>query len=239
MSPQVVTTNAVVLCVHGGPGTSTPSTDKWSVNGALVLVENDTGTLACPFVPNPCIGYQLRSMGLNASEIDSRKVILVTDFNQSYTGLPLTITESHQMFDDSTTASIPNGESAPPLPAELANLVPPTVTAIPAALAFSLTTQQPATLMAAFTLSATHPLQWVLTLINGTAAVSQDLTNGGIGLIVSPSGGSWNSAVQVVTLTMTLAFLSGLAAGVHTIYMTGVNRRGLSAYATLTLTVSA
>ena len=46
--PQVLTTNAVIVCPHGGLGTSLPTDPKWSVNGGIVLLEGDTGTLACP-----------------------------------------------------------------------------------------------------------------------------------------------------------------------------------------------
>ena len=62
-------------------------------------------------------------MGLNATQIDGRKVILVTDFNQTLTGLPLLMTESHQTFDESTPAAIPTGQPAPPLSPEMADLV--------------------------------------------------------------------------------------------------------------------
>jgi hypothetical protein len=110
--PQVLTTNALILCPHMGPGTSIPSDPKWSVNGGFVLLENDVGTLACPYLPCPCVGYVLQSMGLNATEVDGRKVILVTDFNQTLTGLPLTITEFHQTYDDSVPAALPPGYSA-------------------------------------------------------------------------------------------------------------------------------
>ena len=43
--PQVLTTNALILCPHMGLGTSIPSDPKWSVNGGFVLLENDVGTL--------------------------------------------------------------------------------------------------------------------------------------------------------------------------------------------------
>ena len=121
--PQVLTTNATIMCPHGGLGSTVPAIPKWQINGGYVAVEGDSGTLSCPFGLFPCTGYQLRSMGLNASEIDGRKVILVTDFNQSLTGLPLVMTEFHQTFDESTPAPIPTGQPAPPPSDEMADLV--------------------------------------------------------------------------------------------------------------------
>jgi len=82
--PQVLTTNAMILCPHGGKGTSVPTDPKWTVNGGVVLLDGDAGTLTCPFIL-PCVGYPLRSMGLNATVIDGRKVMLVTDFTPSIT----------------------------------------------------------------------------------------------------------------------------------------------------------
>src|SRR4051812_38025428 len=76
--PQVLTANATVLCPHGGNGTSTPSATtapRCFVRGGQVLVENDTGVLACPNVPVPCVGYTLRSMGLNSSRIAGRRIL--------------------------------------------------------------------------------------------------------------------------------------------------------------------
>jgi hypothetical protein len=231
MSPQVLTTNATILCLHGGPGTTMPSSNKWTVNGAFVLLEDDTGTIACPFLPNPCTSYQLQSMGLNATEIDSKRVILVTDFNVSNTGLPLTMTESHQCFDD----SVPSADLA----AALADTSPPVVVAAPPNLAFTLSTQLPAMLIATFTLSSAFPSTWILTFLDGTAPGSRDLTNGDTGVVVTPSGGSWSSSAEVVTVTMTVPFLSTLPAGMHRLYMTGVNQRGLWSAAEIALTVSA
>jgi hypothetical protein len=173
--PQILTTNAVILCPHLGKGTSTPTNPKWSVNGGVVLVENDAGVLACPFLAYPCIGYQLRSMGLNATQIDGRKVMLTTDFNQTLTGLPLTMIETHQMIDNSTTAPIPPGQAAPPLSPELADVVKPVVSGVPPILAFNSATMQPVTLSAAFTLVSAHPLKWILTLINESLKTNVDL----------------------------------------------------------------
>src|SRR5215204_4671542 len=137
--PQVLTTNAIITCPHGGLGTTTPTDPKWTVNGGFVVLENDPGVLACPFI-YPCVGYQLKSMGLNATQIDGRKVILATDFNQSITGLPLLMVETHQTFDDSTPGPIPAGGTAPPLSPALADAITPVVTVAPPVLAFNSTT---------------------------------------------------------------------------------------------------
>ncbi len=91
--PQPLTTNAIIKCPHQGLGTTIPSLPKWQINGGYVCVEQDTGTIVCPQLNNPCVGYTLQSMGLNATKIDERKVILVTDFNKTLNGLPLDITE--------------------------------------------------------------------------------------------------------------------------------------------------
>jgi hypothetical protein len=237
--PQVLTTNALILCPHMGLGTSIPSDPKWSVNGGMVLLENDAGILACPFVPCPCVGYQLRSMGLNATEVDGRKVILVTDFNQTLTGLPLAITEFHQTFDDSVPAALPPGYSASASPPELADTTKPVVTALPAALAFNSEFSVPPVLMAGFTLSGAYPLKWMLTLINGTTGLHLDVTNGlPPGLVVLPAGGAWNSPALVVSLTLTAPFMAAQGIGRHQLFLTAVNRRGLNNYATVNLVVT-
>jgi hypothetical protein len=236
--PQVLTTNAVIFCPHGGKGTTTPTRPLWSVNGGFVLVENDPGVLACPFV-YPCIGYQLRSMGLNATQIQGQKIILVTDFNQSFTGLPLFMTETHTTIDNSTPAPIPAGQSAPPLSPALADVVAPAVTAAPMVLAFNSTTMLPPTLVTTFTLVSANPMQWILTLINVPLRSNADLTNGlPPGLVVAPAGGAWNQSPLVVTVTMTALYMASLTPGLHHFYMTGVSQRGLSDYAEVVLTVS-
>src|SRR5712691_5955792 len=123
--PQVLTTNGLIFCPHGGKGISTPLHPKWQINGGTVLVEGDTGILLCPFLLCPCVGYTLKSMGLNATEIDGQKVILVTDFNESKTGLPLVMADFHQTFDQSTPAPVPAGQAAPPPSAAMADFVTP------------------------------------------------------------------------------------------------------------------
>jgi hypothetical protein len=237
--PQVLTTNALILCPHGGKGTSVPTDPKWSVNGGIVLLEGDTGTLACPFLTYPCIGYQLRSMGLNATRIDGRKVMLVTDFNETVTGLPLIMTEFHTTIDNSTPAPIPAGQSAPPLSPELTDMVAPMVTVAPSALAFNTASNSPATATATFTLASTHPLQWLLTLINEPQKSHTDVTKGlPPGLTVAPAGGGWDMSPLTITITMNAVFMAALTPGKHHFYMTGVSQRGLSGYAELILTVT-
>jgi hypothetical protein len=233
--PQVLTTKAVILCPHGGKGTSTPTAPKpkWSVDGGVVLLENDPGTLVCPFLVYPCLGYTLRSMGLNATRIDGRKVMLTTDFNQTLTGLPLTMAEIHKGIDNTTPAPIPAGQPAPPLPPALTDMTKPIVTGAPATLAFNKVQQQPPTLNATFTLVSTYPLQWMLTLINEPLKTHADLTNGSPpGLTLSRSGGAWNVP------TLTLAFLSSLIPEKYRFFMTGVSRRGLSGVYEIVLPVS-
>jgi hypothetical protein len=237
--PQVLTTNAVIICPHGGVGTTTPATPLWTVNGGPVCEEGDTGVLACPFLLFPCVGYTLRSMGLNALTVAGRKVVLVTDFNQTFTGLPLTMTETHACFDDSTPAPVPPGGSAPPLSSELLDSVAPIVTATPPALAFNTTTMQPATLAASFTLSHPFPMQWVLTLISEPQARNQDVTNGLLpGLTVAPAGGAWDTQSLTVTLNLTAIYMASLGIGLTHFYMTGVSKRGLTNFAEIVLTVS-
>src|SRR5215204_2635439 len=135
--PQVMTTNANVLCPHGFRGQTAVFEPTWMVNGGFVLAEGDSGQIPCLFTV-PCVGYTLRSMGLNQTFLGARRVILVTDFNQTYTGLPLKITETHTTIDDSSAAPVPPGEPNPTLPAELTDLIPPVVVAVPPVLAFSL-----------------------------------------------------------------------------------------------------
>jgi hypothetical protein len=235
--PQVLTTNATIMCPHRGLGSTVPAIPKWQINGGYVAVEGDSGTLSCPFGLFPCTGYQLRSMGLNASEIDGRKVILVTDFNQSLTGLPLVMTEFHQTFDDSTPAPIPAGQPAPPPSDEMADLSKPVVTPPLQTFPFSISTTQ-APVVATFNLTAAHPLRWVLTLINTTLRRHSDLTNGAPGAAVVPANGQWSTPSLTVTVTLTPAFLAALTPGTHHLFLTAISRRGLSQHAEVILAVS-
>ena len=119
--PNVLTTKASIRCPHGTLGVSIPLSPKWSIDGGDVLCEGDSGTFPfCVFVV-PCVGYTLQSMGLNATYIDGRRVMLDTDFNTTFTGLPLVMQDLNSTYDDSTPAPIPVGQPPPPLPPELAN----------------------------------------------------------------------------------------------------------------------
>ncbi len=235
--PQLLTTNAVITCPHGGIGTTTPATPYWSAQGGTVCAEADVGTLSCPFIV-PCVGYTLKSMGLNATTVGGRKAILATDFQQSITGLPLSIVETHNTYDNSTPAPIPAGGSAPPLSPALSDNTKPAVVAVPPAVPFVTSTMLPPTAPVTFTLLHPYPLQWILTLINGTTGVNADITDGLPGVTVTPTGGSWNSPALTVMATMTAAFMAALSPGMHYLYMTGVSQRGLSSYAQATITVS-
>jgi hypothetical protein len=235
--PQILTTNATIFCPHGGKGTTIPSAPKWQINGGYVAVEGDMGVLACLFAPLPCASYQLQSMGLNATQIDGRKVILVTDFNQSLTRLPLTMMETHQVFDESTPTPIPTGQPPPPLTEEMADLTPPIVMPPLQIIPFSISTTT-VPVVVTFNLTAAHPLQWMLALINGTLKYKLDLTNGAPGATVAPSGGQWSTPSLTVTLTMTPAFVQALTVGTHHLFLTGVSRRGLPGHAETRVKVS-
>src|SRR5438876_4167065 len=109
--PQVVTTNTQILCAHLSPAQKDPPlAPLWTIDGGTVLVEGDSGKFPdCPSTIN-CGRYQLRSMGLNASLVAAKRVVLVTDFNQSFTGLPITMIETHHVLDETTPAAIPDGQ---------------------------------------------------------------------------------------------------------------------------------
>ena len=235
--PQVLTTNATIVCPHGGIGSTVPAIPKWQINGGYVAVEGDAGKLSCPFGLFPCTGYVLSSMGLNASEIDGRKVILVTDFNQSLTGLPLVMTEFHQTFDESTPAPIPAGQPAPLPSDEMADLSKPVVTPPLQIFPFSIsTTATP--VIATFNLSAAHPLRWMLTLINTTVKTHSDLTHGAPGATVVPPNGRWDTPSLTVTVTLTPAFVAALTVGTHYLFLTAISRRGLSDHGEVQIGVS-
>jgi hypothetical protein len=234
--PKVMTTNASVNCIHTFPGISQATSDHWMINGGMVLVEGDKGTLAC-LNPVPCGGYTLHSMGLNSTEIDGKKVILVTDFNLTDTGLPLIISELHNVVDDSTAAPVSPGQG-PGLPPPLADLTVPVVVAVPPAAVFNSTTQLPPTIPITFTLTAAFPLRWVLTLLSDPTKTSLELTNGAPGATVLPPGGDWSSPTLNVVLTLTAPFLNTLAPGIHRFYMTAANQRGGSGFNFAMLTVS-
>lgn len=239
--PQVLTTKAVITCPHGGTGTTRPNSRFWTIEGGIALLEGDEGKLACPNVLCPCGGYLLRSMQLNSTRVEGRRVILVTDFNQTFTGLPLTMIETHTMIDNSTPVAIPPGQEAPPLSPAMMDMLPPRVEATSSEGAYSLSAPAPVPPVT-FQLGSTNPMQWLLTLIREPEGRHTDLTNGDPpGIVVTPRGGDWDESRPSLTVVMsfTSAFLSACLAGDYCFYMTGVSQRGLSAYAEFVLTVSA
>jgi hypothetical protein len=235
--PLVLTTNALVQCIHGGPGTTVPLTPIWTVNGGFVTAEGDTGALACPFFLCPCVGYTLQSMNLNATQIEGRQAILVTDFQQSFTGLPLIIQDFHTTYDNSTPAPLPSGQGVPPPSPAMADLIPPIVSASPGNTPFSLSPPPPpeTPVPILFNLTTDHPLQWILTLITATG-MNASLTSGYPGIIVAPSGGSWTSPSLSVTVTIPAGLITGWGPGTNYLYMTGVSMRGKSGLGVATIT---
>jgi len=229
---------ATVTCPHGGIGTSIPSLPIWSIEGGIALREGDQGVLSCTFLP-PCVGYSLRSMKLNATTIGGVSAILETDFNQTFTGLPLSIVDHHHVIDNSVPAPVPIGGQAAPLTAEMADVIAPVVIAVPPATPFVIATPVP-TIPVTFTLTSAFPAQWVLTRVSEPPLSSHaDLTNGDpAGATVVPAGGAWNTPSLVVTLTLSAAYLTSLGTGRHHFYMTGVSRRGLSSFQECIVTVS-
>jgi len=239
--PKVLTTNAIVLCPHGNLGQSQSADPTWSINGGFVLVEGDPGIFPLPCASLiQCVGYTLRSMGLNATQIKGKKVILATDFNQTETGLPLTMIETHQVVDQTTPAPIPDGQNAPPLPPPMTDEAKPVVSVVPAApFNFSLASGLPAALAATFTLTSAHPLKWILTLIHDPGGPVDHLNDTQpAGLTLTPSDSAWNVSPLNVDLNLTAAYMGTLLPGTHRFFMTGVSQRGLSNFVELDLTVS-
>jgi hypothetical protein len=229
---------ATVTCPHGGVGTTTPAVPYADAQGGVVTVEGDVGVLSCVFIV-PCVGYTLSSMGLNASTIGGKKVILATDFQKSITGLPLTIVETTSVIDDSTPAPLPAGASSQALAPEMLDIAPPVVIAAPPTVPFVTSTMLPPTAAITFTLTSAFPLSWTLALLNTTLGTSIDATNGlPTGLVVAPAGGSWTSPSLTVTATMSAAFMASLTPGTHLFYMTGVSKRGKSGLGSATVVVS-
>jgi hypothetical protein len=231
--PQILTSAANLRCFHTGPGVSVPSSSHWQIGAGLALVEGDTGTLTCPFLACPCKTYTLHSMSLNSLELDGKKVVLTTDFNISDTGLPLLISETHNVFDDSTPAPY-TGAALPP---QLIDPTTPVVSAGPATASYTLSSHAPAPIVITFTLAAAFPLRWLLTLISIPSGTSKDLTNGAPGATPSPSAGSWAAPSQTVVLTLDQSFLDTLPSGNHIFYLTAVNQRGSFSVGLATLTV--
>jgi hypothetical protein len=171
-------------------------------------------------------------MGLNATYINGRRVMLVTDFNTTFTGLPLVMKELHSTYDDSNLVPIPVDKPPPPLSPEMTDMIVPVVSVNPQNLAFDKPSNTPATVLATFTLISDHPLRWILTLIKENEKTHVDLTSTlPAGLTVTPEGGTWQVSPLKITLTMTATFMGTLTpGGKYRFYMTGVSRRGLSGY---------
>ena len=241
--PHILTTNATVTCPHTGTGRSIPADPVWSVSGGIALVEGDTGVITgCLLLTAPCVSYTLQSMGLNASTIKGKKIILDTDFNKTNTGLPLIIVETSPAMDNTTPAPLPAGQTSAPLAPALLDQVKPIVVPATPALAFSISTQTPATLVASFSLSSAFPLQWMLTYISEPGQSNADWTQSPpTGVDILPSGGTWDatSPSLTVTVTLNLPFLSSLPVGLHHLYLIGVSQRGLSGMGESILTVTA
>jgi hypothetical protein len=241
--PQPVTTNTQILCAHFSAALKNPPlAPLWTIDGGTVLVEGDSGTFPdCTSTIN-CGGYQLRSMGLNATLVAAKRVILVTDFNQSLTGLPLTMIETHRVLDETTPTAIPDGQPAPPLPPEMTDVAKPTITTTLPALNFTISTNAPPSVLVSFELSSEHPLLWRLMQIDepGPIPANHNLTNSQpAGMTVDPSGGVWNVPLLKIDLTMTKAFMATLLPGIHRFFMIGVTQRGISNFAQSVLTVTA
>jgi hypothetical protein len=234
----------VILCPHAGAGTSVPRDPKWIVNDGPVLLDGDAGTLACLFIP-PCIGYDLKSMKLNATQVDGRNVMLVTDFTQSFTGFPLTMTELHQTYDNSSPAPIPTGGPIPATPPQLQESDQPKVTVVPPTLLFSLSAftssgGEPVMLPMEFVLESQYPNRWLLTMLSVPTNSSTEITNGlPPAIVVAPPGGGWPDAVLSVTVSLQGVYLATLPVGTYYFVLTALNVRGKSSYAQATLTVTA
>jgi hypothetical protein len=233
----VLTTKATIQCPHGGIGRSQPVPPRLvTVDGGEVLLDGDQGVLSGCGFNVPCGGYALRSMGLNATTIQERAVMLVTDFVQSYTGFPLTISEAHWVSDDTLPGTPPVGGAT--IPPELGVADVPIVAVAPPLLPFSVagfgTTATPAALPFVFTASSAYPLKWMLFQVPGG-----EVTNGVPGAVtVAPAGGSWASPALTVSVTVTGTYAATLTPGLHAFVLTAVNRRGLSRHAQAVVNVS-
>jgi hypothetical protein len=244
--PKIWTTNAQVSCPHGGGGTSQAIPPrKATINGGEILLDNDQGVFDSPPCTNrpPCVGYACRSMGLNATSIRGRAVMLVSDFTQTYTGFPVTVVESH-VVDDKTLPGTPpaTGQVIPP---EMQENDRPTVVAVPPTFPFSKTafanTSQPATVPLTFSLSSQYPLKWMLwqvgppaTQLEVTAGIPSQVTVVPVG--ASPDG-TWSSPSATVSVTVMGTYLATLN-GDHAFVLTAVNRRGFSAFDKATVSIS-
>jgi hypothetical protein len=241
--PRLLTNLAQVQCPHGGLGFSIPSTPYLTVQGAVVLVDGDTGLIAgCPFIQVPCMSYTLRSMGLNATKIMGKNAILETDIQLTNTGLPLIIVENRPAMDDSTPAPLPPGASSGTIPPPLADTSEPTAAVLPPVLAFNTVTQLPVSAVAVFTAYHEHPMSWSLMLLNSVSGTQVDLVNGlPPAATVAPAGGAWDNAALAVTLTLTAPFMTALGittTAPHSFWFTATTERGVFASAELQLAVT-
>ena len=239
--PQVATTNTQILCAHMKPALKNPPlAPLWTIDGGTVLVEGDSGSFPSCLETFPCASYVLTSMGLNATEVMGRKVILITDFNLTVSGLPITMIEIHPVFDETTPVAIPDGQPAPPVTPEMTDLIKPVVTASLTTQLFTISSNTPPSVVVTFTLISAHPMQWILTQIDEPEGHSNNrTTTQPAGMTITPSGGVWNDSPLNLTLTMTGAFMATLMPGIHRFFLTGVSQRGLSSFAELKLTVAA
>jgi hypothetical protein len=246
--PQILTTNAILTCPHGGLGTSlpVPQPRQCTIQGGFVLLNGDSGLIPCGNTV-PCTSYVLNSMNLNSTRVDGRNVMLVTDFIQSATGFPLTPTETHFVFDKTPPPAPAPPSGAPPQPAGPAGTTPPevppelreddkpTVTVVPPLLPFSVATftnfGTPPLLLFTFTIHSEFPRRWTLFHISPPTTFT-DVTNGlPPGVAVVPPGGTWSSKTLVITVTVTGLYASSLTPGFdHSFVLTAVNHRGLAAF---------
>jgi hypothetical protein len=244
--PKVWTTNALVTCPHGGGGTSIPAPPRnATINGGEILLDGDQGVFNRPPCLNkpPCLGYDLKSMGLNATSIQGRSVMLVSDFTRTYTGFPVKVSESHVVNDKTLPGTPPAGGAV--IPPEMQADDTPTVVCVPPTLAFSVAaftnTSQPAMLPLSFTLSSQYPLKWMLWQVGTsgqldvTAGLPSQVTVLGVG--ASPDG-TWSSPSATVSVTLMGTYLATLAPGDYQFVLTAVNTRGFSAFDKCALTVS-
>ncbi len=236
--PHVLTTNATVVCPHLGQGSGIPTDDRWHINGGRVLLEGDRGVIAgCVQILAPCLKYQLHSMGLNATSVGGRPVMLTTDLVLTNTGCPLVMLESHGVVDNSTPAPLPPGSSSTELPPELQEGDRPVVSASPNSLTY---TSARADFL--FTFTSRFPGGWKLTfapLATSTLEI-EDWTSGAIADVdVDPSGGIWRDATMHVTVTIKKRKLDSMFPGEkHYVTLTAFNQRGLAHHATVELTKS-
>ncbi len=239
--PRVLTTKAKISCPHGGTGTSTavPPPRQATVDGGLVLLDGDSGLIPCPNVV-PCASYLLTSMALNSTHVDGRNVMLVTDFVQSATGFPLTVSEAHAVFDRTPPpgAPAPAGPGPPEIPPELREDDTPTVTVTPPQLPFSIATfgtaGTPPMLVFTFSVHSEFPRRWTLFHVSPPTTFV-DVTNGlPPGISVSPAGGAWAESQKLLTVVVTVTglYASSLPPSLdHSFVLTAINHRGLSAFA--------